>query len=153
MERIASFSINHDTLVEGMYTSRIDDDVVTYDVRMEKPNHGEYLDDPAMHTVEHLWATYVRNTEYSNKIIYVGPMGCRTGFYFLVRDTLDQKTAIKLVQDTMKFIMDFEGEIPGSKKQECGNYLSHDLEGAKRIAEKMDKVLENWTVEQLVYPE
>lgn len=153
MERIASFSINHDTLVEGMYTSRIDDDVVTYDVRMEKPNHGEYLDDPAMHTVEHLWATYVRNTEYSNKIIYVGPMGCRTGFYFLVRDTLDQKTAIKLVQDTMKFIMDFEGEIPGSKKQECGNYLSHDLEGAKRIAEKMNKVLENWTVEQLVYPE
>lgn len=153
MERIASFSINHDTLVEGMYTSRIDGDVVTYDVRMEKPNHGEYLDDPAMHTVEHLWATYVRNTEYSNKIIYVGPMGCRTGFYFLVRDTLDQKTAIKLVQDTMKFIMDFEGEIPGSKKQECGNYLSHDLEGAKRIAEKMNKVLENWTVEQLVYPE
>ncbi len=153
MKRIASFCINHDTLTEGMYTSRVDGDVITYDIRMVKPNHGEYLDPPALHTFEHLFATYVRNTIYGDEIVYCGPMGCRTGFYFLVRDAMTQQTAITLVRDTMRFICAFEGIIPGSAKAECGNYLSHDLEGAKRIAEKMCVVLENWTPEQLAYPE
>lgn len=153
MKRIASFCINHDTLIEGMYTSRVDGDVITYDIRMVKPNHGIYLDPAAAHTFEHLFATYVRNTEYSDEIVYVGPMGCRTGFYFLVRDSMTQEIAIALVQQTMDFICAFEGTIPGSAKEECGNYLSHDLEGAKRIAENMQAVLKDWTPAQLVYPE
>lgn len=153
MKRIASFCINHDTLTEGMYTSRIDGDVVTYDIRMVRPNHGEYLDPPAIHTFEHLFATYVRNTQYSEQIVYCGPMGCRTGFYFLVRNAMMPETAIALVQESMDFICTFSGKIPGSDREECGNYLSHDLEGAKRIAEKMTLVLENWTPKQLAYPE
>ena len=153
MKRIASFCINHDTLTEGMYTSRVNGDVITYDIRMVKPNHGEYLDPPALHTFEHLFATYVRNTKYSDAIVYCGPMGCRTGFYFLVRDTMTQETAIALVRETMQFVCEFEGTIPGSAKEECGNYLSHDLEGAKRMAEKMRSVLADWTPEKLVYPE
>ena len=153
MKRIASFSINHDTLTEGMYTSRVDGDVITYDIRMVKPNAGTYLTTGAAHTFEHLFATYVRNTEYSDEIVYVGPMGCRTGFYFLVRDTMSQQTAIRLVQETMEFILNFEGEIPGAQKIECGNYLDHTLEGAKEIARKMQPILEKWTPEQLKYPE
>ncbi len=153
MKRIASFCINHDTLTEGMYTSRVDGDVVTYDIRMCKPNSGTYLSTGAAHAFEHLFATYVRNTPYSDEIVYVGPMGCRTGFYFLVRDTIAPETAIKLVQETMDFVLDFEGEIPGSKKEECGNYLDHDLEGAKEIAKKMKPVLSDWKTENLKYPE
>lgn len=153
MKRIASFCINHDTLTEGMYTSRVDGDVITYDIRMVKPNRGIYLDPAAAHTFEHLFATYVRNTAYSDAVVYVGPMGCRTGFYFLVRDSMTQETAIALVQQTMDFVCAFAGTIPGSAKEECGNYLSHDLEGAKRIAEKMREVLKDWTPAQLVYPE
>lgn len=153
MKRIASFSINHDTLTEGMYTSRVDGDVITYDIRMVKPNAGTYLTTGAAHTFEHLFATYVRNTLYSDDIVYVGPMGCRTGFYFLVRDSMSQQTAIRLVQETMDFVLGFEGEIPGAKQIECGNYLDHDLEGAKRIARSMKPILADWTAEKLVYPE
>lgn len=154
MKKIASFTINHDVLSKGMYTSRIDGDVVTYDIRMKLPNNAEndYLAPPAAHTFEHLFATYVRNTEYSDQIVYVGPMGCLTGFYFLVRDTLTQETTIRLVRECFAFIAKFDGEIPGNKRIECGNYQMHDLAGAKTIAEDMCKVLENWTPEKLVYP-
>lgn len=154
MKKIASFTIDHDVLGKGMYTSRIDGDVVTYDIRMKLPNNvqGDYLTPPAAHTFEHLFATYVRNTQYSKDIVYVGPMGCLTGFYFLVRDTLLPETAIRLVQECFAFIAEFEGEIPGNKKIECGNYLMHDLEGAKMIAKDMCKVLKDWTTEKLVYP-
>lgn len=151
MKKIASFQINHDVLTEGMYTSRIDGDIVTYDIRMEKPNAGEYLENAAMHTLEHLFATYVRNTKYTEQIIYVGPMGCRTGFYFLVRD-LAPEIAIRLVQETMDFVLNFEGQIPGTNRIECGNYLEHDLQGCKNIARKMKPILANWTVEKLAYP-
>ncbi len=153
MKRIASFSINHDVLTEGMYTSRVDGDVVTYDIRMMKPNHGTYLSTGAAHTIEHLFATYVRNTKYSDQIIYVGPMGCRTGFYFLVRDTMTPETAIQLVQESMDFICSFEGAIPGAEKVECGNYQDHDLEGAKKIAAMMKLALAGWNKERLAYPE
>ena len=154
MDRIASFSINHDILNKGMYTSRIDGDVITYDIRMKKPNNPEedYLTNGAAHTFEHLFATYVRNSPYSDGIVYVGPMGCLTGFYFLVRDSIPQETAIRLVQECFAFIRDFEGEIPGSKKIECGNYKMHDLPGARAIAADMCEVLKDWTVEKLVYP-
>ena len=151
MKKIASFTVNHDTLEKGMYISRIDGDVVTYDIRMKKPNGGDYFQMSAAHTVEHLFATYARNSEYGDKIVYVGPMGCRTGFYLLVRDALSHENAIQLVQESMAFIRDFEGEIPGNKKEECGNYLDHDLAGAKALGEDMCKALANWTVADLQY--
>ncbi|MBQ1280927.1 MAG: S-ribosylhomocysteine lyase [Oscillospiraceae bacterium] len=150
MKRIASFEVDHDLLTPGMYTSREDGDITTYDVRMFYPNAGEYLYPAAAHTFEHLFATYVRNTELSDHVVYVGPMGCLTGFYFLVRD-LDPAEAIRLVRETMDFVMGFEGVIPGSSQVECGNYQMHDLVGAKKIAARMQPVLADWTVDDLVY--
>lgn len=151
MKKIASFTINHDTLTEGLYTSRIDGDVVTYDIRMRKPNNDDFIPTDALHTVEHLFATYVRNSEYADSIIYFGPMGCRTGCYFIVRDNVTPQQVIDLVKKSFKFVRDFEGEIPGSKKEECGNYLDHNLSLAKAEGELMCKVLENWTVNDLKY--
>lgn len=153
MKKIASFTINHDTLEKGMYISRIDGDIVTYDIRMKKPNGGDYFAMAAAHTLEHLFATYARNSEHGDKIVYVGPMGCRTGFYLLTRDTLSHSAAIQLVKESMMFARDFEGEIPGSKKEECGNYLDHDLEGAKALGKEMAAVLENWGENNLTYKE
>ena len=153
MKKIASFTVNHDTLEKGMYISRIDGDVVTYDVRMKKPNAGDYLCMSAAHTLEHLFATYARNSDVGEHIVYVGPMGCRTGFYLLVRDTVSHSRAIALVQESMAFAKDFVGEIPGNKKEECGNYLDHDLLGAKAIAADMCAVLQNWQEKDLRYKE
>ena len=151
MKTIASFTVNHDTLEKGMYISRIDGDVITYDIRMKKPNGGDYLPVPAMHTFEHLFATYARNSAFSDSVLYVGPMGCRTGFYFLLRDSVSSEEAILLVQESFAFIAAFEGEIPGSKRWECGNYLEHDLAGAKAAAADMCRVLEGWTPAMLTY--
>ena len=122
MKRIASFSINHDALTPGMYISRIDGDCITYDLRMKTPNAGEYLDQKGLHTLEHLLATYLRNTESSDEIVYVGPMGCRTGFYYLTRDTMSKQEALDLFRETLDFIIGFEGAIPGAEApRECGN--------------------------------
>ena len=134
MKTIASFTVDHDKLEKGMYVSRVDGDVITYDIRMVKPNGGVYLPNPAMHTFEHLFATYARNSAFSDQIIYVGPMGCRTGFYFLTRDAMSGEQAIALVRECFAFIAAFEGKIPGSERKECGNYLEHDLPGAKAVA-------------------
>ena len=151
MKKIASFTVNHDKLKKGIYISRIDGDVITYDVRCKIPNGGDYLECPAMHTFEHLFATYARNSEFEKSVIYVGPMGCRTGFYLLLRDDVSYENAIKLTYEAFKFTSEFEGAIPGSTKIECGNYLEHDLEGAKAVARDMMKVLENYTPEMMVY--
>lgn len=153
MKRIASFCVNHDVLEKGLYISRIDGDIVTYDIRMKKPNNeqNDYLENGTMHTFEHLFATFVRNTKYSESIIYVGPMGCRTGFYFLVRDKISNVEVLKLLQDTFKFISEFEGEVPGTKKEECGNYKEHNLSGAKKTAQDMLNVLLNWSEEMMSY--
>ena len=151
MEKIASFTVNHDRLEKGMYVSRKDGDVITYDIRMKKPNGGDYLGNGELHTFEHLFATYARNSEYGRQVIYVGPMGCRTGFYLLLRDAVSGPEAIRLVQEAFGFIRDFEGEIPGSRREECGNYREHDLAGARRTAEDMLKVLADWTAEKLTY--
>ena len=153
MKKIASFTVNHDTLEKGMYISRIDGDVVTYDIRMKKPNAGDYLCMSAAHTLEHLFATYARNSDVGDKVVYVGPMGCRTGFYLLVRDEIPHERAIRLVQESIAFAKDFVGEIPGNKKEECGNYLDHDLDGAKGIAAEMYEVLKGWKVQDLQYKE
>ena len=153
MKKIASFTVNHNILEKGIYISRIDRDVVTYDIRIKKPNNGDYLGNGELHTIEHLFATFARNSKILDSVIYVGPMGCRTGFYLLVRDTVSHKQAVGLVQDSFRFIAGFEGEIPGSKKEECGNYLEHDLAGAKNTAEDMLKVLENYSEKNLNYKE
>lgn len=152
MERIASFTVDHDVLKKGMYISRIDGDIVTYDIRMKAPNGGDYLSASAAHTIEHLFATFARNSRFSENVIYVGPMGCRTGFYLLVRDRVTHENAIALVKESMAFIRDFEGEIPGNKRVECGNYLDHDLVGAKSVAGDTCEVLKDWTVDKLSYP-
>ena len=151
MKKIASFTIDHTILQKGIYVSRIDGDVTTYDIRMRRPNIEEVLTNGSIHTIEHLFATYVRNTEYSDNIIYFGPMGCRTGCYFLTRG-LDGKTVISLTKEAFKFIADYEGEIPGVSAKECGNYRDHDLERAKTDAVDMVGVLEKWEEKDLVYP-
>ena len=151
MKKIASFRVNHDVLEKGMYVSRVDGDVVTYDIRMKKPNAGDYFSMSAAHTLEHLFATYARNSKHGDKVVYVGPMGCRTGFYLLVRDGVSSSQAIALVQESMAFIRDFEGEIPGNSPIECGNYLDHDLAGAKALGREMAEVLANWTEADLIY--
>jgi len=151
MKKIASFTVDHTKLKKGMYISRIDGDIITYDVRMKIPNGNDYLDMAAAHTIEHLFATYARNTSFADSIIYVGPMGCRTGFYFLVRDSVSKAKAIEIVRDSMKFIRDYTGEIPGFSKEECGNYLEHSLVGAKEIAADMAEVLSAWTEQKLNY--
>ncbi len=142
MKRIASFSVNHDLLDRGVYISRIDGDAVTYDIRMKKPNQGDYISPKSLHTIEHLLATYVRNSVYSDSIIYAGPMGCRTGFYLVVRDAVTKSELLGLLREAFRFIADFTGEIPGSKREECGNYLEHDLDAAKEEARKYLPVLE-----------
>ena len=151
MERIASFCVDHTKLDRGMYISRVDGDVVTYDIRMKKPNHGDYLAVPAAHTIEHLLATYARNSALGNQVVYVGPMGCRTGFYLLVRDSISHEQALQLVRDSFAFIAQFEGAIPGASEVECGNYREQDLAGAKAEALAMLPVLEGWSAEQMQY--
>ena len=151
MERIASFSVNHDLLEKGVYISRVDGDVVTYDIRMKRPNLGDYLSNGQLHTFEHLFATYARNTPFSGDVIYVGPMGCRTGFYFLVRNKISHAQMLAILKESLDFIIGFTGEIPGSRREECGNYLEHDLEGAKAAAEEMRGVLAEWSEEKMRY--
>lgn len=150
MERIASFCVDHTTLLPGIYISRIDGDITTYDIRMRKPNQPPFLENAAIHTIEHLFATYARNSKLKDQVIYFGPMGCRTGFYFLLRDAESQE-AIQLIQDAFQFIGDFTGNIPGTTAAECGNYLDHDLEGARREAKAFLPIIREWTVEKLRY--
>lgn len=150
LKLIQSFQVDHTKLQKGMYISRVDDDIITYDLRMKKPNADDYLKNAALHTIEHLFATFVRSSEYSDKIIYFGPMGCRTGFYFITRG-LENSKAIEITRKAFEFISKYEGEIPGTKAAECGNYRDHDLEGAKKEAATYVKVLENVNESTLKY--
>lgn len=153
LKKIASFSINHDTLTPGLYVSRIDGDCITYDLRMKYPNADDYVPVPALHTIEHLVATFVRSSDHSDEVVYFGPMGCRTGCYLILRDSIAKADAIALVKDAFAFTAAFEGEIPGAKKIECGNYLEHDLPGAKAEAAAYAAALEGWTEDRLTYPD
>lgn len=152
LQKIASFTIDHDVLVPGMYVSRVDGDDITYDLRLKTPNQGDYLAQGALHTLEHLVATYVRSSEWSDRVVYFGPMGCRTGFYLILRDAVSRADALRLTTDAFAFAAAFEGEIPGAKKRECGNYLEHDLPGAKAEAAAYVQVLKDCTVEGMAYP-
>ena len=150
MERIASFCVDHNTLVPGMYLSRKDGDVLTWDIRMKTPNKGSYLSPACAHTIEHLFATYARNSAVSDGVIYVGPMGCRTGFYLLTRGLTDAQ-ALALVLDSYRFVASFEGDIPGASEVECGNYRDMDLEAARRDAAAYVAVLETLTDKDMRY--
>lgn len=150
MDKIASFCVDHDKLMPGIYLSRIDGDIVTYDIRMRRPNIPPFLPNPVMHTIEHLFATFARNSRFGNQVIYFGPMGCRTGFYFLVRN-LKHEDAIALIRDIFSKISVYTGEIPGRAKKECGNYLEHDLAGAVEEAKRFLPVIEDWSPEKLKY--
>lgn len=150
MERIASFTVDHNKLNRGMYISRVDGEVTTYDIRTRKPNVEEVMENGAIHTLEHLFATFVRNSKFKDNIIYFGPMGCRTGFYFLTTK-MSHEDALALTKDALEFVANYEGEIPGVSAIECGNYRDHDLEGAKKEGKDQAEVLRNWTVENLVY--
>ena len=150
MEKIASFTVDHTKLMRGMYISRIDGDVVTYDIRTRRPNVEDVMENGAIHTLEHLFATFVRNSEFKDNIIYFGPMGCRTGFYFLTTG-MTHAEALKLTQEALAFIETFDGEVPGVSAVECGNYRDHDLEGAKKEAADQKEVLKNWTTADMIY--
>lgn len=150
MEKIASFTVNHNHLTQGMYTSRKDGDIVTYDLRFRLPNREMVLPNATMHTLEHLMATVLRNGDIADKVIYFGPMGCRTGFYLLLRD-VKPTDAIRVTIDALKTVACWSEEIPGVSEAECGNYLEHNLEAAKNEAAMMVNILKNWTQEQLKY--
>ena len=151
MNRIASFCVDHTRLKKGLYLSRVDGDAVTYDLRMARPNSGVYLENDGIHTFEHLLATWLRNSERADEVIYVGPMGCRTGFYLIFRDTVSGEEAIGLTRRAMEFIAGYEGEIPGVSPAECRNYREHSLEKAKAYGADMAAVLEGWTPEKMQY--
>ena len=145
MERIESFKINHLTLKAGLYVSRKDRKdgvtVTTFDLRVTAPNKEPVIDIPALHTIEHLGATFLRNSNQKENIVYFGPMGCRTGLYLLVFGDLSSEDIYPLVIEMCDFILSFEGEIPGAKAEECGNYLEQNLNMAKYYIAKYKKEL------------
>ena len=160
MEKIASFTINHLDLKRGIFVSRKDtttsgDVITTFDIRMKEPNREEAADGAALHTIEHLAATFLRNhTEWKNRIIYWGPMGCRTGNYLLINGDYSSTDIAPLMRETFEFIASFEGEIPGATARDCGNYTYNDLDLARSVAKRyLDEVLNNLQDENLNYPQ
>ena len=145
MRKIASFSVNHDKITEGIYISRIDGDITTYDMRMRKPNIGDYIDNLTLHSLEHMFATYVRNSEIGENVIYFGPMGCQTGFYLLTRD-IENEVVLKAVKAVLVKIINHDGEIFGNTREECGNYRNLNLDAAKLESKRYLDVLNSYEV-------
>ena len=141
VKKIASFTVDHDKLTEGIYVSRIDGDVTTYDLRTRVPNAGDYMDNLTMHSIEHMFATYVRSSAIGERVIYFGPMGCQTGFYLLVRDA-DNEQVLRVVKDVLRSIISHSGEMFGAVRRECGNYRNLDLPTAKAEAERYLAILD-----------
>ncbi len=141
MDRIPSFCKDHDKLTVGLHAGTVMHGVTTWDMRFKKPNAGDYISPAALHTVEHLLATTLRNSARGEDIIYFGPMGCRTGFYLLTTD-MDEGQVLTLLKECCKEALRLD-EVPGSRREECGNYLEHDLEGAKREIAEYIKILES----------
>lgn len=140
MQKITSFTIDHTKLKEGIYVSRIDGDITTYDLRTRKPNSGDVMDNITMHTFEHMFATFIRNSVLSNDVIYFGPMGCQTGFYLLIRNA-DNKKVLELTKDILLQIINHNGEVFGNSEIECGNYRTLRLEDAKTEAIRYLEIL------------
>ncbi|HIW84552.1 MAG TPA: S-ribosylhomocysteine lyase [Candidatus Dorea gallistercoris] len=158
MEKITSFTIDHIRLVPGVYVSRIDyvgdNPVTTFDLRMTSPNDEPVMNTAEMHAIEHLGATFLRNHEtYKDKVLYFGPMGCRTGFYLLLAGEYRSADIVPLIREMYEFIADFEGEIPGAAPKDCGNYLDMNLPMARYLARKyLEEVLRDIKEYQLEYP-
>lgn len=158
MEKITSFTIDHIRLVPGVYVSRKDpvgnEIITTFDLRMTRPNDEPVMNTAEMHAIEHLAATFLRNhKEYGSKVIYFGPMGCRTGFYLLLAGDYESKDIVELLVELFKFIAEFDEEIPGASAKDCGNYLDMNLPMARYLAKKyLKEVLLSITEEQLIYP-
>ena len=146
VRRIASFSVDHDYIGVGMYVSRIDGDVTTYDLRTRVPNAGDYMDNLTMHSLEHLFATFVRSSEIGERVVYFGPMGCQTGFYLLVRDSVNEET-LAVVKDVLAKIASYDGEMPGGTRKECGNYRNLDVAAARVEAKRYLDVLTSETID------
>lgn len=142
MDKITSFTVDHKRVDPGIYISRIDGDITTYDMRTRKPNCGAYMDNVTMHTFEHMFATFVRNSEIAENVIYFGPMGCQTGFYLLVKNA-DNDKIYEIITDVLKKIIEYEGEVFGASETECGNYKNLNLESAKKEAENYLEIIEN----------
>lgn len=159
MEKIASFTVNHLNLLPGVYVSRKDNVggnvITTFDLRMTRPNYEPVMNTAEVHTIEHLAATFLRNhKEYGEKIIYFGPMGCRTGFYLVLAGEYESKDIVPLLKELYTFMSEFEGDVPGACARDCGNYLDMNLPMAKYLSKKyLTEVLENISEERLVYPE
>ena len=159
MNKIPSFTIDHNRLLRGIYVSRKDavgtETVTTFDIRMKEPNREPVFHACALHTIEHLAATFLRNdSEWKDRVIYWGPMGCLTGNYLILQGDLQSEDIVDLMRRTFRFIADYEGEIPGAAPQDCGNWLLHDLPMARWEARKfLNEVLDNIKPENLHYPE
>ena len=152
MERIASFTVDHNKLRPGLYLSRRDGDVITFDLRFKTPNTGDLLSNSEMHSVEHLIATLLRNSEDREAVIYFGPMGCQTGFYFLFDNRLlSCEGAIELLKEVFDAAADFDGEMPGKSPAECGNYINLDVETGRAVCRFYAGLIRDWTVEKLAY--
>lgn len=154
MERIASFTADHTVLVPGLYLSRRDGTTVTFDLRFKKPNTGDLLSNAELHSVEHVIATLLRNSPQKDAVIYFGPMGCQTGFYFLFDgEKLSNANAVRLLQRVFTAAAKFDGAMPGASARECGNYRNLDVELARRCCAYYADVIADWSEEKLVYPE
>lgn len=143
MNMIKSFLVDHTRLKEGIYISRIDGDCVTYDLRFCRPNTGIILDNSAVHTTEHMLATFLRNSEIAEQVVYVGPMGCQTGFYLIVRDSVEPRVVLGVLKDCLKKVMEHDGPVFGASAKECGNYINLDLNRAKKVCGPYMSILEN----------
>ena len=158
MEKITSFTVDHLRLRPGLYVSRKDrvgaEIVTTFDLRVTSPNDEPVMNTAEIHTIEHLAATYLRNEPaWRDKVIYFGPMGCRTGFYLILAGDLESKDIVSLVLDCFRFVAEFNGEVPGASAKDCGNYLDMNLPMAKYWGKKYARLLENITPEQMEYPQ
>ena len=158
MDKITSFTIDHIKLQPGLYVSRKDklgpETVTTFDLRLTKPNDEPVMNTAEVHTIEHLAATYLRNERtWKDKVLYFGPMGCRTGFYLLLTGDYTSKDVVPLVLDCFRFIRDYRGEVPGASPKDCGNYLDMNLSMANYWGRKYAALLENIDDSRLVYPE
>lgn len=159
MEKITSFTIDHLRLQTGLYVSRVDcagqEKITTFDIRMTRPNTEPVMDTAAVHAIEHLGATYLRNDpQWKERVLYFGPMGCRTGFYLLLAGLYESRDILPLMDGMFRFIAGYEGEIPGASAKDCGNYLDMNLSMARYHAEKyIREVLDHPTQDRLIYPD
>ncbi|MBQ7929592.1 MAG: S-ribosylhomocysteine lyase [Clostridia bacterium] len=142
MQKIASFTVDHNLLDPGIYVSRRDGDITTYDLRTRKPNCGDYMDNLTMHSVEHLFATFVRNSAIKDSVIYFGPMGCQTGFYLLTKDVPDERV-LEITMEILEKIVSYDGEMPGNTAVECGNYRNLNVDAARLECARYLDVLKN----------